>query len=534
MRVHALAALCLTVLTSSIGVARSADLAAALPADTIGYVRARNVPGLYKSFDRSGIKQQFLDLARNQPDLVAEVKAWDKVVAQVQALHVSYHYAHEYEHHNVGLLLAADVGRQVDPKEWLPAGLSATMKKIDAAGRATVYHVPSRFPSRCGVFFAGARDHLWVASDLLLLEGVLDAAANGRKRSLLDDPRYRTAVADLDVWDVLAYVSAPRLLASLEAMQKRRDRDEFNTAVELLALRDVDALAWGLDYKGQASRARILMNPDSDAYRLLARPPAPNTAAAHLPPSTYFFATVNVGDGAATWKQLDRYLSRRLLRTGALDSLDEYRDGLNEPKEDINIGVPEFAAAVEGDIGIFFSTDDPLDETGLLFSLKNRKDAEALMEKMGRSREFKNAERTTKKLGGVDVTILSKGTHQHVAWALLGDVLVLSPEPAVVEDCARAFGTGETLAGEKSTWNLGLILPKKSNALACWNPGRMLSAFEKLDRAPPDVRDWLEEVLVGATATVADGQIEIRLAQTKKGLLDGLWRALTAPFFLMR
>ncbi|MFW6159141.1 MAG: hypothetical protein ACOC8E_07275, partial [Planctomycetota bacterium] len=71
------------------------DIPAVLPADTIAYVRLKNVPRLYKSFDRSGLKQAFLMGAQNEPELVAQVKAWDKIASQVRTLHVSYRHAHE-------------------------------------------------------------------------------------------------------------------------------------------------------------------------------------------------------------------------------------------------------------------------------------------------------------------------------------------------------------------------------------------------------------------------------------------------------
>ena len=528
-RTYTLALVCALWL-GTVETARAADVAEWLPANTTAYARLANLSKLYGAMEKSGFRDWLHEQAQQGgPRIAREFLAWEKVIKSIKSVHFSLHGLRPVRYTVYAeALMIADIGKTVDAKAWLPPMVGAMLKECAQAGPVKVYQAPLREFNKCGLFLAGAGGRVFVSTDLLLLENTLEAMAKGRKAPLAREPRYRRATRDQEHWDCLLYAGGPELMGMIAAVAGPYGSRELHAVAEMLSLRDIRAAAALADYSGHSAKIRVRMDSESLAYKLLARPGTGPKMPAHLAADTFFFASLNLGDGKKTWPLLCRYLSRKLLRIGEVKSLERFHQEMKQGEKELNFTFDSLASVVQGDIGVALEKNPDREGFCVFWTTNNEAEGRKLVERFAASREFRRTEKKSHECQGIRVQVLERNERSRLAWAILDNVVLMSEQPGPVESCIKARKQGKTLRGADGYRRMPLMLPEKAMGWLYWNPEAMLRAIGEYHEAPEAAKSWVKGMAVGGALLVADGEIELRLAQTKPDILVKFFEAIRA------
>lgn len=501
----------MAVSTVVLGADRVAEI---LPEDTMAYARLNNVGQLHNLLTGSGLKGQVLrEIREGSPRSAGELEGWDRIAGEVRSLHVSFHGATRYRRHvNMQILLVADVGRSVDPPEWLPPMLGGTLVEVGRHGQTQLYEVArdDLRDKRLQVLIASADTKVMVSTDLLLLEDALGALKNGRAKSLAGSANFREVTEGLAERDILLYAVVPEFVRTVAGVMNRRRRADLLSAAEMLSLDDSRCACYAADYAGSTGVLRLQMDPDSRAYELVAQPPVTPKSPDCVPAASSMLLSVHIGDGQQTWQTLSGYLRAKLPRIGKAESVAAYDRNLKQRQEELAVEFEHVAGLVDGEIGVFCGQSIVEGKYYALGFVRDRAEAERVM------RDYEGTYGSGGSVQDIGGAKLHAARDGGPGWTIIEDCLLFGPEPRGVGAAISAKQRGTTLGGSKSYGALAARLHPRSAWLFVLNVEYYLKAVEEWDDLDRPAQEWLNDLLVGASLTAENGIVEVRTASSKE------------------
>jgi len=493
-----------------------------LPYGATAYLRLSNLNRVYAAMEASGFKSAFKKaIIGENPALALETEVWDKVLQQVQAAHVCLYDFPVFEHDTVDLDLLVILEGQLDPdpREWVSPLVRPLLRPAGALGDTQIYevwHEEMREEVPIQILLAGLPGRFLISTDRMLLEGVLEAMAAGRTWPLSANPQFQLAVEGQTAHDVLAYVSVPHLLRSLDWSVEHGDREEFQAAESVLHLRDLVCASWAQDYAGSVASARVIMNPDGQLFRLLALPAAARKAPDFVPEDVLMLACADIADGKATWQAAREYLFSTLVALSEVKTREQFDQQLAEAEKELGVRFEEIASAAGGELGLAFAGPDP-DRMALFGFARDAAEAERILQAIETAADADPTRHRVEDYRGVKVHVAGGDNYEIHAWALVDRCAFVGPRSQTIKACIDARQDGKPLSGSAPYRQVCDNLHAQTAGTVYLNLDALVSATGRdLARlVPPPFVEGLRGVALGASMVARDGVVDVRIASNR-------------------
>jgi len=514
--------MCVLALPAALAQPRAApEVTDVLPYGTAVYLRLSNLNRVYAAMEVSGFKSALKKaIVGENPALAIEAEVWDKVLQQVQAAHVCLYDFAVFEHEAVHLDLLVILEGQLDPdpRQWVSPLLMPLLRPAGALGETQIYevwHEEMREEAPIQILLAGLPGRFLISTDRMLLEGVLEAMAAGRTRPLSANPEFQLAVEGQTAHDVLAYVSVPHLLRSLDWSVEHGDRDELRAVESVLHLKDLVCGSWSQDFAGSVASVRVVMNPDGQLFRLLALPAAARKAPDFVPEDVLMLACANIGDGKATWQAVREYLFSTLVSLSEVNSQEGFDQQLAEAEKELGVRFEEIAAAVSGELGLAFAGPDP-DRMVLFAFARDAAEAGRILQAIENA-AGPGPRHATEDYRGVKLHIVGGENYETLVWALVDKCAFGGPRSEVIKACVDARQDGKPLSGSAPYRQVYDNLHAQTAGTFYLNLDALASVtgMELGELVPPLFAEGLRGVALGASIAAQDGMVDVRIASSR-------------------
>jgi hypothetical protein len=520
-------------LCGGIAEARSDSVSTWLPEDVVAYLQLRDLPELHGALVASGLLDQLDMVLGVRADSPAGliIQSLAATLGMLDALHVSVHDVKPYRRHvNVQVLLVAEGKGGTRVADWFPAFLQPLL--VDAGDYRGIPLQVVRggllLGMRAEVLIAVDGNRLVAATDRFVLEDLLDAMRGGRRRSLAANPDYQEVMKRQGEREILAYVSGPRLRYVVAGLVERSDRKQAQVVNEMFDLERVRCSSYGVGYDRSVDLIRMVVDPDSRALQILAQPPRRHDVVQRLPRGAWFFAAGNVADPADTWEELNSYLATKLLRIGEVRSRSDFYRTQARVEEELGTRFADLVGAMAGETAVFWQArpeggfDD--DEAAFLVSVRDPQEAGRLMTAI---QHAFGSESRVEDVEGVSITVVQGG--DGLSRTIVNDDVAFGPSTEAVKAVVSA-GFGGSLVTDHAGYE---GLAAKLHPESVWMAALDLDAVGRglgnpREAAPDPIRDLLIGRMIGASARVDGGVIEIRIGHTPELQLVDVLRAVGA------
>jgi len=498
------------------------NAATVLPDDTIVYFRVSDLPEVWERLDEKGTTEKFREFFQENAELTEEeVAEYEAMLRRVRSVHYSFHGLRKRKYGAAPkLLFIADIGADTPLDEFLPKHATDKLTQATEHNGVQLYEMKekTRRKSDLTALFASSHGKVLMASDKGTLEDVLDALADGRRDSLAKNDDFQRVTGGAGGRDCTVYVSVRRALDLAKTQMPPRLRQMVEPAWKSLGVGGIECLAVSGDIGAKTASARVLMDPESAIYELIAQPATERKVVDYLPETTLACVAVGVGDGKAALRSLKEAMSDVVRKALSAQGPPGARPGrgldvdeeLKQIERQFGIDLEDAAGLVK-EVGVFVGDRPGLNTVAAFVQVTDDAEAERMLE------------RVTKKLtGGRDTVRKHKGVAIHtagpIAWAMLDDYVFLGGETAL-EAVGAAHESGKTLAETDAYREVADLLPSRSSHFVYVSPDRALELMPKplrRDGGLEALRDLAEGLAVAAAVKADDGLVEITLAQSKE------------------
>jgi len=476
-----------------------------LPENTIAVLDVSNVAKLLDGDDGDALLEFYTEILAEEEDWTEEqAKHLTDSLRRVRSVSVSFHGIGTAADDDIPrVLVIADVGTTAPLKELLP---EPAMRDLESTGSINGVEVYAIDEDESFLAAAGG-DVLW-SSDRAVLTDVLDAIENGRDRSLADNEALTRARKGQKARDVQLYVSGPELFSLIERNISDYDRDEFRAARTFFGFGDIECAYYSMDLDCRAAEARLLLDEESETYKVLARPEAAMGIADYLPADALLCYSVNIDDGGQVWQVIGRQGEAACVAEDARRGREKYQEMIAGFRESFGTGVEDIASAIK-EIGFLMVGEVDDDNVCVFARLSDRATAEgmvdravAAMRRGGMSRFLDTV------VEGVHV----RGAEWGPCYAVVDDFVFVG-EP----DAVQRVVAGMSRRGSGGKPKYLSALPGRAGHFFGIATGEVIRAAvgDDFDKAPEEVRDFVDGLYHTASVTASDGMLVFKLNQSK-------------------
>jgi prepilin-type processing-associated H-X9-DG protein len=523
MRRHiAAATLVLALLCGSV-YGQDADVGGLLPRRTIAYLKVTDVPSMLASFRKSGLKDKALKmLGEDAAQLTAIVDPIEKSVEYINALHLSVHnIAVTYRSLIVDAVAVIELKKAMKLQEFLPEQVMKRLEPTAPRKGAPIFviNIPVDRRIVVRVFIAAVGDRVYAATDGDLLEGVLDAAANGRKRSLASNPDFVRLVRGEHAAKTQLFISPPWLLSMARMSMSRYELREFDIIGAAFGLHGLEAAALTVEPDQRAIRLTVLGDQTTRLFKVFNQPAKPRTVAAHIPETALFGVVHNVGDGVKTYDQVLRRIKSMVMKMGEARDTAEFDRELGQAQAETGLDFRKAAALIE-EVGVFMDTKLSENTICVLVKVNDEKKAKEMMStilagQLARRAGYGrgNVQRTSYEHLGETIHSIPGFFH----WAVVNGYMYAAVDKTVLERAIKAQmlaklgmpANGKALSGTKGYQTLDKALPAKTSAFAFMNIGKIAAVARMPQEWKKKVVELAKDLMLGAGVQIKGDMIEI-------------------------
>ena len=305
---------------------------------------------------------------------------------------------------------------------------------------------------------------------------------------------------------------------------------------EASGLFDVQGMWLGGNYATCTALVRLGVDPDSGMEKTFPLHSTKRRFASFIPQNAWSAGSVSVKSGTDTWDAFSEYLYGLLHAADEVDSRSEFREGMAEFKEAMNVA-PGDIAAIVADVGWFVGGGPRNPRLASFLRVTDRKAAEELLAGVAASRAFRRHRASRVQAGEREIHVLGRD----FCYVMIEDVVRVGPKAEVLAAVVEAHDQRQSQAESSAYRQLAKCLPDVAGARVFYHLGEMLTVFS--DEIPPlgvllaKHKDHWGKLVLGATLTTTPGLFEVHIAAPKPGesgpvlsrAVTKLWRQSRAP-----